>query len=81
MAKVETSPSHSKAILQVQRQAAETPFDLVKITRTKVELNISPNTVRAMFRAGLPHYRCGKLVLVSRADVAAFIKSGAATNI
>lgn len=50
--------------------------DLFKLTRSSDEVGLCPNTLRTLFRKGLPHYRLGRLVLVSRSEVESFVKSG-----
>jgi hypothetical protein len=52
-----------------------TPFDLFKISRSKQEVRISPNTIRKLARErGLKIYRFGKLAFVSRTDLAYVLK-------
>src|SRR5215831_6377562 len=50
-------------------------FDLVRLTKAKKEVDISPNTIREYARQGLNLYRQGKAVFFSRAELATFIRS------
>jgi hypothetical protein len=49
-------------------------FDLVRLTKSKREVDISPNTIRKYARQGLNLYRKGKAVFFSRAELQPFIK-------
>ncbi len=57
----------------VQHQPAP-KSDLFKLSRATDEVGLCANTLRSLFRRGLPSYRLGKLVLVSRSEVEAFVK-------
>ena len=48
-------------------------FDLVRVTRAKKEVDLSPNTIRAYAREGLPTYRKGRAVFFSRSELNTFI--------
>jgi len=50
--------------------------DLFKITKAKSVVGVSPNTVRTLFAHGLPYYKLGRLVMVSRSEFEALVKSG-----
>lgn len=54
------------------REAAN--FDLFRLTASKREVNISPNTIRSYHAQGLKFYREGKCVFVSKCELMAFIK-------
>ena len=51
-------------------------YDLFRLTKSKREVDLSPNTLRAYFKDGLPFYRKGKAVFISRAELQAYIVSG-----
>jgi hypothetical protein len=50
-----------------------TSFDLFRLSKSKREVDLAPNTLRAYFKAGLPSYRMGKAIFVSRGQLAQFI--------
>jgi hypothetical protein len=50
-------------------------FDLVRLTKAKKTVDLSPNTIRAYARRGLNLYRNGKCVFFSKAELEAFIRS------
>ena len=52
-------------------------FDLFRLSRAKAEVDLAPNTLRAYNRRGLPFYRQGKAVFISKAELEIFIKSHA----
>ena len=52
-------------------------FDLFRLSKSKQMVDICSNTLRAYNKAGLPFYRQGKAVFVSRAELDAFIRSNA----
>ena len=49
-------------------------FDMFRLSRSKATVDVSPNTLRAYFDGGLPFYRRGKAVFVSKSELAAFIR-------
>ena len=51
-------------------------FDLFRLSKSKAVVDVSPNTLRAYFKAGLNFYKRGKAIFVSRAEVDAFIRNG-----
>lgn len=53
-------------------------FDLFRLTKAKEVVDICPNTLRAYHAQGLPFYRMGKPIFISRAELAAFIRAKAA---
>lgn len=55
--------------------ARASKFDLVRITRTKRELDICPNEIRKMAKRGLKIYGQGRMRFVSRREVARFIRN------
>jgi hypothetical protein len=50
-------------------------FDLFRLSRSKQVADLSPNTIRAYHAEGLPLYKRGKSVFVSRSELDAFIRS------
>ena len=58
-------------------QAGNGNWDLFRLSRGKAAVDISPNTLRSYHRNGLPFYRSGKAVFVSKAELAAFIRQRA----
>ncbi len=51
-------------------------FDLIRISRSKSEVGICPNTVRAYGRLGLRIHHVGKATFFSRTELANLITSG-----
>lgn len=56
-------------------------FDLVRITKSKAIVDVSPNTIRTYSKQGLPLYKCSKSLFFSRSELAAFIRGQAAKNL
>ena len=52
-------------------------FDLFRLSRAKQVVDICANTIRAYHTEGLPLYKRGKAVFVSRAELDAFIRAKA----
>lgn len=48
-------------------------FDLFRLSKSKDIVDLAPNTLRAYNKAGLPFYRKGKVVFVSKSELAHFI--------
>jgi hypothetical protein len=48
-------------------------FDLFRLSKSKREVDLSPNTLRAYFKRGLPHFKMGKAIFISRAQLHQFI--------
>lgn len=59
-------------------QSGESGFDLFRLSKSKDAVDVCSNTLRSYFKQGLAHYRQGKAVFVSKAELAAFIRKGAA---
>jgi hypothetical protein len=53
----------------------ETSFDLFRLSKSKEAVDICSNTLRAYFKEGLPCYRKGKPVYISKTELAHFIRS------
>ena len=63
----------------MSEQSLKTPqqeqsWDLFRITKSKQTVDLSANTLRAYHKQGLPFYRRGKTVFVSKAELEAFIR-------
>jgi len=52
-------------------------FDLVRLSRSKEICDFAPNIIRKFFREGLRAYRVGKMVMFSKSELAALIRSRA----
>jgi len=52
-------------------------FDLFRLSKSKPTVDICANTLRAYHRNGLPFYRRGKAVFISKTELAAFIRAQA----
>jgi hypothetical protein len=50
-------------------------FDLFRLSKSKDVVDVCPNTLRLYHKQGLPFYRNGKAVFVSKYELAAFIRS------
>ena len=53
-------------------------FDLFRLTKSKATVDLAPNTLRAYHDQGLPFYRRGKAVFISKSELDAFIRNPAA---
>lgn len=58
----------------------EGSFDLFRITKSKDVVDICANTLRDYHARGLPFYRAGKPIFVSKSELLEFIKSGGPTR-
>jgi len=56
-------------------EGASRSFDLFRLSKSKDAVDVCSNTLRAYHRNGLPFYRCGKAVFVSRAELDQFIRN------
>jgi len=56
----------------------DTGFDLFRLSKSKEVVDVCSNTLRSYFKQGLPCYTRGKAVFVSKGELAAFIRAGAA---
>jgi len=50
-------------------------FDLFRLSKSKEAVDVCANTIRAYFKEGLPFYKMGKAIFVSRAQLAQFIQT------
>jgi len=64
-----------KAISNPASQNQATNFDLFRLQRAKQEVGVCINTLRAYHEDGLPFYKDGKKVYVSKSELAAHIRS------
>jgi hypothetical protein len=53
-------------------------FDLFRLSKSKETVDICSNTLRAYHAQGLPFYRNGKAVFVSKSELELFIRNPAA---
>ena len=68
-----------KASLAVNNtQSDNLSFDLFRLTKAKEVVDVTPNTLRAWFKQGLPFYRRGKPIFVSKTELEQFIRQKAA---
>jgi hypothetical protein len=51
-------------------------FDLFRLSKSKREVGLAPNTIRGYAKGGLALYRRGRGVFVSRSELEAFIRKG-----
>jgi hypothetical protein len=56
-------------------QQVSANFDLVRLTKSKKEVDLASNTIRAYAREGLSLYRKGRAVFFSRAELEQFIRN------
>jgi hypothetical protein len=57
-------------------QAVETSgFDLFRLSKSKDVVDVCPNTLRSYHREGLPFYKRGKAIFISKTELAAFIRT------
>jgi hypothetical protein len=54
---------------------SETSFELFRLSKSKAAVDVCPNTLRSYFQQGLPFYKRGNAVFVSKTELAAFIPS------
>jgi hypothetical protein len=55
-------------------KSADTGFDLFRLSKSKEVVDVSANTLRSYNREGLPFYKQGKAIFVSKTELAAFIR-------
>ncbi len=67
--------SMKATLLKSESEEAQSSFDLFRLSKSKEAVDISPNTLRAYHDEGLPFYRKGKPVFVSKAELAHFIRT------
>lgn len=52
-------------------------FDLFRLTRSKDVVDVCANTLRTYHKQGLPFYRNGKAVFISKRELEVFIRTSA----
>jgi hypothetical protein len=52
-------------------------FDMVRLSKSKATVDLSPNTIRNFAEQGLRLYRHGKMVFFSKTELAALIRTKA----
>jgi hypothetical protein len=50
-------------------------FDLFQVSQGKTEVKLSPHVLRKYHKQGLPFYRHGKFVFVSKRELQEFLRS------
>jgi hypothetical protein len=50
-------------------------FDLFRLTKSKEQVDVHPNTIRKYHKCGLQFYKVGRAVFVSKSELDAFIRS------
>jgi hypothetical protein len=61
---------------QTQLQPTGQNWDLFRLSKSKIVVDLVPNTLREYHDQGLPFYRRGKAVFISRTELNAFIRLG-----
>jgi hypothetical protein len=72
------APSESEAgsrrtVRRIVQTRERESFELFRLSKSKAAVDVSPNTLRSYFKQGLPCYKRGKAVFVSRSELAQFI--------
>jgi hypothetical protein len=63
---------------QTQTQPVGQSWDLFRLSKSKSIVDLVPNTLRDYHDRGLPFYRQGKVVFVSKSELETFIRNPAA---
>jgi hypothetical protein len=71
---------HNDSKSVTKEQPLTTTFDLFRLSRARQEVGCCANTLRQYHADGLPFYRQGKAVWISRAELAAHIRRGAVVS-
>ncbi len=50
-------------------------FDMSRLSKSKAEVDLAPNTIRSYGKLGLRIYRVGKAAFFSKRELEAFIRS------
>jgi len=66
-----------KANALTVNRGSESGFDLFRLSKSKEVVDVCSNTLRTYAGQGLPLYRRGTAVFVSKAELAAFIRGKA----
>lgn len=59
----------------VHQQTPTVEFDLFRLSKSKDVVDVCPNTLRGYFTQGLPFYKKGKAIFVSKSELATFIRN------
>jgi hypothetical protein len=59
----------------VQPNSPTSEFDLFRLSKSKDVVDVCPNTLRNYFTQGLPFYKKGKAIFVSKSELANFIRN------
>lgn len=60
---------------KVKTGAPEIDFEMLRLTKSKQTVDISPNTIRSYAKEGLRLYRRGRAVYFSKSELVAFIRA------
>lgn len=66
------------AIALTESNHGSESFDLFRLTKAKEAVDVCANTLREYHGRGLPFYRQGRAVFISRSELAMFIRNPAA---
>lgn len=66
---------NSGSLTEVQQQPNGSSFDLFRLTKSKSAVDLAPNTVRGFHALGLPFYKRGRIVFVSKLELHHFIRT------
>lgn len=74
---IEANGADTNKNKDIQNKTNQQSFDLFRLSKSKSVVDVCSNTLRAYFKEGLPHYKQGKAVFVSKSELAAFIVGSA----
>jgi hypothetical protein len=66
----------TKRNFRSSNNAGYTGFDLFRLSKAKEAVDICSNTLRSYNRDGLPFYRRGKAVFISKIELEQFLRMG-----
>lgn len=75
MKKLKCTVVQEPIVTQPQAATSSPGFDLFRLSKSKDVVDVCPNTLRAYFAEGLPFYKKGKAIFVSKTELANFIRS------
>jgi hypothetical protein len=64
-----------KYIARTNTQEPQGTFDLFRLSKSKDEVDLCSNTLRGYFKKGLPFYKKGKAIFVSKSELEQFIRN------
>ncbi len=64
-----------RTLTAAQHEPRGSSFDLFRLTKAKQAVDLCPNTLRSWNKLGLPFYRQGRVVFVSKTELHAFIRA------